>query len=447
MRRRREGEGEQGFLWYLRDADAVGYDSKGWEGRLGGSRSVDEDRLGGRERLLVERERNLQALEKRAAAVGIDDHHFEDRERALLGRERAVQSLEEREASLVCREKQLGEQEKVYERRANDLSEREAKLGNQHAQRPGSSGGSSEVAMLRAENDRLHLQIRTSSLEREVEKVKERLVSTNNAEVLRKLEAEKQRLKVLLQTHQNAGRFSPSPIKRGDTSIPNSPVSFAPRSPGQSISPTPGQQEFQLRVPPSRTPRPDSYGPESRSSTATSVSSQRHTSGHSPLMTIRASSGTPSVMSSAQRSYDSRFSGWPEDDESLPGTPSRRSKRTTSSALGSAISTPINKIEDSQKDIFSPDSSSPQTVGNGARKTDQRSRDGRESTSATSGRMIGGIMSVKSKPPQRSALGDVEAPSMPPVADDGDVLVYPCGHKIYKPPRKLNRTVSGYLYE
>jgi hypothetical protein len=222
------------LTWTLRDADAVGYDAKGW--RL--SVSPDKDgiavMLEERELMIAEKEESLQSLQEHIAAREATQAK-QAKDLAATGemQQKQSESLEAREATLAkqavdleAREAALGRQDADLEGREVALAKqvlsleiKEAALARQAAnleareselERP--CGHITEISLLKAENDNLHLQLRTSSLEREVEKVRQRSNSLSHTEQLNMLETEKARLRVLLHAEQQKVRASPSPI-------------------------------------------------------------------------------------------------------------------------------------------------------------------------------------------------------------------------------------------
>jgi chromosome segregation ATPase len=240
------------LTWTLRDADAVGYDAKGW--RL--SVSPDKDgiavMLEERELMIAEKEESLQSLQEHIAAREATQAK-QAKDLAATGemQQKQSESLEAREATLAkqavdleAREAALGRQDADLEGREVALAKqvlsleiKEAALARQAAnleareselERP--CGHITEISLLKAENDNLHLQLRTSSLEREVEKVRQRSNSLSHTEQLNMLETEKARLRVLLHAEQQKVRASPSPRRSNDfPSVFNSPSSLANR--------------------------------------------------------------------------------------------------------------------------------------------------------------------------------------------------------------------------
>ena len=220
------------LTWTLRDADSVGWDAKGW--RL--SVSPEEDRsaveLRERELLVEENEMRLQSLEEQIASREV----FQTQQAAdLASREDAQQrqatSLKVREAALARQAADLETRETALANQTADSEAMSADLEAREAELKRSRGSSTEISLLKAENDNLHLQLRTSSLEREVDKVRQRSASTSHTEQLNLLEMEKAKLRVLLHAEQQKGKTSPSPRRSNDfPSVFNSPSSLATRS-------------------------------------------------------------------------------------------------------------------------------------------------------------------------------------------------------------------------
>ena len=396
------------LTWTLRDADAVGYDAKGWrlsflpdDNLASATLSEREEALTKKERTLLEKEQDLIAKQQTR------DDEFMAREAKLL-------------------------------KMADDLTARETALNR-------SQTTSKDVAMLKAENDNLHLQLRTSSLEREVEKVRQRSVSLSNVEQLRNLEVEKARLRVLLHAQQQKARNSPSPKKSKDSpSVFSSPSSLATRTVRDSRMATPTRNA-------SRPVSSSGIGPKpaaTLSLAATPNSSSRFTNEDSPSTPTRASTAVLSSASSTQRSYDSRFSGWPEDDD-VPATPTRKSKVATPSSLGSPkLAVNNEQARLSKENLLASTSSNPRAASSHRKDTGPASFTSEmQSVSSTGGKATSKSTPARSQPPRMATLRYGAPDGMLPVRDDGDALVYACGHKVYKPPRKLNKNVVGYLYE
>jgi hypothetical protein len=75
------------------------------------------------------------------------------------------------------------------------------------------------------------------------------------------------------------------------------------------------------------------------------------------------------------------------------------------------------------------------------------SRSEMQSVPSTDGKATIRSTPARSQPPRMATLRYGAPDGMLPIRDDGDALLYACGHKVYKPPRKLNKNVVGYLYE
>jgi hypothetical protein len=459
------------LTWTLRDADAVGYDAKGW--RL--SVSPDKDgiavMLEERELMIAEKEESLQSLQEHIAAREATQAK-QAKDLAATGemQQKQSESLEAREATLAkqavdleAREAALGRQDADLEGREVALAKqvlsleiKEAALARQAAnleareselERP--CGHITEISLLKAENDNLHLQLRTSSLEREVEKVRQRSNPLSHTEQLNMPETEKARLRVLLHAEQQKVRASPSPRRSNDfPSVFNSPSSLANRptkDPRNSIfgqTSRPGSSSGLAVQPASAVPP----------LTVTPKSSLRSCDQSSPSTPTRTSKGILSSTAGTQRSYDSRFSGFQEEDFAYPSTPSKPSKRTSSSSLRTPLAN-TSQMRLSKENLTSTNSTKPRAAS--AQKQQftplgsAKSPPHAPSVSSSTG---GGKVTSKSTPamtkPPRMATLQYGAPAgLLPLSDDGDAVLYSCGHKVYKPPRKLNKTVVGYLYE
>ncbi|GAB7326839.1 hypothetical protein MBLNU13_g10772t2 [Cladosporium sp. NU13] len=410
------------LTWTLRDADAVGYDAKGWKISILSDEDSASTTLSEREQVLVEKEKALLEMEQNLIAEQQTKHD----------------EFAAREAKLLKISDGLAARETALQKRAEELATRESALN-----RP--QGTSKDIAILRAENDNLHLQLRTSSLEREVEKVRQRSVSLSNVEQLRNLEVEKARLRVLLHAQQQKARNSPSPNKSRDSpSVFSSPSSLATRTVKDSRVATPARNASRPVSSSESALRP----PATLSLAATPNSSFRFTNNDSPNTPTRASTGVLSSTSSTQQSYDSRFSGWPEDDD-VPATPTRKSKTATPSNLGSpklAMNTGQARL--SKENLLSSNLSNGRAVSSQVKRPGpSSSKSETQSVSITCGKATSKSTPARSQPPRMATLRYGAPDGMLPVRDDGDALVYACGHKVYKPPRKLNKNVVGYLYE
>lgn len=346
-----------------------------------------------------------------------------------------------REAKLRERSDELTAKEDAQQKRAEELASRVIELNNR------SPGTNKHTALLMAENDRLHLELRTSSLEREVEKVRQRSTSLSNTEQLRNLEVEKARLRVLLHTQQQKARNSPSPSQSRDTpSVFNSPSSLATRAVKNSKTLTSGRNSSRPGSSSEFKPRPITATP---TVAVTPSPSLRVSNNDSPSTPTRASFGIFSSASSTQRSYDSRFSGWPEDDACVPVTPTKSSKRATPSTLG--LHTPLtsnNQARLSKENLLSSNSSNRRAVSSQTKSPGPGSSISQKpSVASTGGKATSKSTPARTQPPGMATLRYGAPHGMLPLRDDGDALVYACGHKVYKPPRKLNKNVVGYLYE
>jgi hypothetical protein len=427
------------LTWTLRDADAVGWDAKGW--RL--SVSPDEDQ-------------SAVALKEREAAVM-------EQEVAAVEREMRLQSLEEQvtarqavqtkhAADLKSRENMQHKQDKMLEAREAALVKQAADLEARDAELKRSPSRNTEISLLKAENDNLHLQLRTSSLEREVDKVRQRSASTSHTEQLNLLEMEKAKLRVLLHAEQQKGRASPSPRRSNDfPSVFNSPSSLATRS---------TTRDSKITI----------FGQTSRPSSSSGLSVKPATAIPSLAMTPKSSSrsfdrdspSTPTrtgkgVLSSTrgtgtQRSYDSRFSGLQEEDFASPSTPSKPSKRPSSSTT--LRSTPLANTSQtrlSKENLRSTGSSKQRAIGDRTVPASITPSTAHVAPSVSSSTGASKVTSkstpARTKPPRMATLQYGAPAGLLRLSDDGDAVLYSCGHKVYKPPRKLNKTVVGYLYE
>ena len=424
------------LTWTLRDADAVGYDAKGWRLSVLPEEDVASLEPNERERAVSERENELLEKEKRSTSKQ------QSKDDELTTRETQLRTMSDdiatREAELLKLADKLATQKVAQQKQAEDLLVRETELNK-------SPRVNKDVAILKAENDHLHLQLRTSSLEREVEKVRQRSVSLSNTEQLRNLEVEKARLRVLLHAQQQKARNSPSPNKsRANPSVFNSPSSLATRA----------VKDIKLATPARNGSRPvSSSGSISRPATTLSIaatpsSSLRYTNGNSPSTPTRPSTGVLSSVSSTQRSYDSRFSGWPEDDD-VPATPTRKSKRGTPSTLESPnLVAHSDQAKLSKENLLSSTSINRRAVSSQLKNTRHASSMSEtQSVSSMGGKATSKSTPARSHAPRMATLRYGAPDGMLPIRDDGDALLYACGHKVYKPPRKLNKTIVGYLYE
>lgn len=400
------------FTWYLRDADAVGFDSKGWQLIRGANSNLN----------VAKRHQSSRKMEERDKA------------------------LEVKHSLILKKESLLAAQEHDLQQRIDQLAAKESDLQHRLQMSSGSSN-TTDVALLKTENDNLHIQLRTSSLEREVEKVKERLVSSKHAEQLRILEAETGRLKAIIQAHERSARSSPSPTKSRDPeSVFSSPSPNATRPYRNLTSPSFDRNAFSLRSPPAKEARLGSTIP---SLTATPASRRPLVSRDSPSTPTRPSTANSSLASGTMKSYDSRFSGWPEDDCAVPITPSKLSKRAISSPMGSTLS----GIQD-QSQSSAVKKHSPAAVSTGHHSAYSRNASpaglGISKSSSIAHSPTGSEPASRGTPSRARLLAPshrASPSSKSQLSEDGDAVVHPCGHKIYKPPRKLNRTVTGYLYE
>jgi len=431
------------LTWTLRDADAVGYDAKGW--RL--SVSPDEDQMAvelkEREAAVTEQEMRLQSLEEQIATreaaqtkQAAELRSWEDMQR------KQTKDLEARQATIV-------EQTTDLEARETALANQNAALEARESELKMSRDSNTEISLLKAENDTLHLQLRTSSLERKVDKVGQRSASISHTEQLNLLEMEKAKLRVLLHAEQQKARASPSPRRSNDfPSVFNSPSSLATRSTTRDSKITIFGQTSRPSSSSGLPVRPATAAP---SLIATPKSSVRPTDRNSPSTPTRTSKGVLSSTSGTQRSYDSRFSGFQEGDFATPSTPSKSSKRASSSAT--LRSTPLANTSQtrlSKENLSSASSSKQRAVSNRefAASMPSSSQHAPSVTSSTGGgKATGKSTPARSKPPRMATLRYGAPVGLLPVSDDGDAVVYSCGHKVYKPPRKLNKTVVGYLYE
>jgi hypothetical protein len=423
------------LTWTLRDADAVGYDAKGW--RISVLPDENLASMSEREQALAEKENALLEKEQRfVAEQKTKDDESTAREAKLL---KLSDDIAVREAELRKISDDLASRGVVQQKQAKELAAKETELNT-------FKGTSKDIAILKAENDNLHLQLRTSSLEREVEKVQQRSVSLSNVEQLRNLEVEKARLRVLLHGQQQKAWNSPSPNKSRDSpSVFSSPSSLATRTTKDTKIATPARNASRSVSSSGHASRPAA----SLSLSATPNSSVRYTNKDPPSTPTRASAGVLSSVSSTQRSYDSRFSGWPEDDD-VPATPTRKSKGATPLSLGSSkLEVNTGQARLSKENLLSSSSSHRRAVSHQVRRPGPASSTSemQQSVTSTSGKATSKSTPARSQPPRMATLRYGAPDGMLPVRDDGDALVYACGHKVYKPPRKLNKSVVGYLYE
>ena len=424
------------LTWTLRDADAAGYDAKGWRISVMTDENLANATLSEREQTLVEKGNELLEKEQRfSAEQQTKDDELTARETKLR---KTSDDLASKEAELRRISDDLTSRETAQQKQAEELATREAELSRIPHRT------NKDIAILKAENDNLHLQLRTSSLEREVEKVRQRSVSLSNVEQLRNLEVEKARLRVLLHAQQQKARNSPSLNQSRDSpSVFSSPSSLATRTVKDART-TPARNTSRPVSSSGSVPRPANL-----SLAATPNSSLRYTDKDSPSTPTRASTGVLSSASSTQRSYDSRFSGWPEDDEDVPATPTRKSKGATPSSLGPpklAVNTDRARL--SKENLLSSTWSNRRTASSQRKNTGPASSTSEvQSVPSTNGKATSKSTPARSQPPRMATLRYGAPDGMLPVRDDGDALVYACGHKVYKPPRKLNKNVVGYLYE
>jgi hypothetical protein len=422
------------LTWTLRDADAVGYDAKGW--RISVLPDENVANLSEREQALAKKEYALLEKEQHfAAEQKTKDDESTAREAKLL---KLSDEIAVREAELRKISDDLASREIVQQKQAKELAAKETELNS-------FKGTSKDIAILKAENDNLHLQLRTSSLEREVEKVRQRSVSLSNVEQLRNLEVEKARLRVLLHAQQQKARNSPSPNKSRDSpSVFSSPSSLATRTTKDTKIVTPARNASRPVNSSGHASRPAA----SLSLAATPNSSVRYTNKDSPSTPTRASTGLLSSASSTQRSYDSRFSGWPEDDD-VPATPTRKSKGATASSFESPkLAAKLGPVRLSKENLLSSDSRNQRAANSQVKRPGPASSmPEMQSVPSTDGKATSRSTPARSQPPRMATLRYGAPDGMLPVRDDGDALVYACGHKVYKPPRKLNKNVVGYLYE
>jgi hypothetical protein len=478
------------LTWTLRDADAVGYDAKGWMISMSSDLKTARDEVNEREQAVSEKESCLveseRCLRKKESSLHQRESSFLEKESKFLEKESSLRekesslreeesriskkesSLLEKESGLLNKERQSIANAAAQKTKETELMAREAELrkladrldATEAAQQKKaeewihrekdltrSPGTNKDIAMLKAQNDSLHLHIRTASLEREVEKVRQRSNSISNTEQLRNLEVEKARLRVLLNTHQQKARSSPSPNQTRDaTSIFNSPSSLATRTVKGSQILTMGRNDHR----PTSSSGSISRRLPANPSLVTPSPSLRYTNKDTPSTPTRASTGMFSSISGTQRSYDSRFSGWPEEDDvCVPATPTRSSKRATSSTLG--LSTPLTSRDQtrlSKESLLSSNSSNRRAVSSQMKSPGPGSSISQmPSVSSAGGKTTSKSTPARSQPPQMSTLRYGAPNGMLPLRDDGESIIYACGHKVYKPPRKLNKNVVGYLYE
>jgi len=382
---------------------------------------------------------------------------LEERELAVTEKEARLQVLEEqlavRQATQTTQIADLASREDTQQKQAKSLEAREVALAKQTTDieaREGelkrSRGSNTEISLLKAENDNLHLQLRTSSLEREVDKVRQRSASTSHTEQLNLLEMEKARLRVLLHAEQQKARATPSPRRPNDfPSVFNSPSSLATRPTKDSRSSLFGQTSR----PGSSSGLPTRPATAVPSLTATPKSSLRSFNQISPSTPTRTSKGVLSSTPGTQRSYDSTFSGFQEEDFAIPSTPSKTPKRTSSTTLprptplANTSQTRLSKENLNSKTLrAASDRPAPASVS-----SSQQPSPSVTSSACGGWKVTSKSTPARSKPPRMATLQYGAPVGLLPLSDDGDAVLYSCGHRVYKPPRKLNRTVVGYLYE
>ena len=398
-----------------------------------------------REAIVTQRETRLQSLEEQIAAREATQAE-QAKDLAVRGEMQTEQAkgLETREAALAKQATDLETREVALARQAADFEAMVAQL-----EKP--CGHSTEISLLKAENDNLRLQLRTSSLEREVEKVRQRSNSTSHTEQLNMLETEKARLRVLLHAaEQQKVRASPSPRRSNDfPSVFNSPSSLATRPTKDSRNSIFGQTS-RPGSSSGLTVRPASAVP---SLAVTPKSSLRSFDQSSPSTPTRTSKRVLSSTQGTQRSYDSRFSGFQEEDFAYPNTPTKSSKRASSTNLPTTPLANTSQTRLSKESLTSTKSIKQRAaIEQKQQATPLGSANSTTYAPSVSSSTGGGKFTSKSTParstPPRMATLQYGAPAgLLPVSDDGDSIVYSCGHKVYKPPRKLNKTVVGYLYE
>ena len=128
---------EHASTWTLRDADAVGYDAQGWNINVSSSSKAKSLELEKREQMITEKEKSLLEKERQLNARIEEQGVNDDR-------------ISSREAELIKLSDDLSAKEVALQKRAEDLASSQAELKRIH-------GSSKEVAMLKAENDNLHL--------------------------------------------------------------------------------------------------------------------------------------------------------------------------------------------------------------------------------------------------------------------------------------------------
>jgi hypothetical protein len=465
------------LTWTLRDADAKGYDAKGWRISVLDDLRVVGKELEERERVAAEKERGFLERETRLWEKEI---FLRGKEKSLLEKENGLRekegglretevNLNKKESSLLEQERQSTARSSRHKTKEDELLAREAELQQlsvkftitenaqqeqtddlalRESQLTESRGTMRDIALLKAENDNLYLQLRTSSLETKVEKARQKSASLSNTEQLRNLEAEKARLRVLLHAQQQKAKASPALNKSRDSpTVFNSPSSLAIRSMKDTKTSKIGRSSPRAGSSSGSKSKPTAA---TSSITATPSPSSRYNNTRDPPSTpIRASAGAFSSTSNTQRSYDSRFSGWPEDDFSEPVTPTKSSKRATpsplrlSALLGNNCQTRLSK-----DNLLSSNPGSRRVVSSQLRSPNPGSSITQTpSVSSTGGKATSKSTSTQTQPPRIDTLKSGAPDGMLPIRDDGDVLIYACGHKVFKPPRKLNRTIVGYLYE
>jgi hypothetical protein len=441
------------LTWTLRDADAVGWDAKGW--RLSVSMDEEKSAVELRERDVAIMEREV-AIEEQGTRLQFLEEQINARQAAQT---KQVADLKARENLQQKQAKNLEAQEAALAKQAADLEARETAFASQladlearDAELKRSPSRNTEISLLKAENDNLHLQLRTSSLEREVDKVGQRSASTSHTDQLNLLKMEKAKLRVLLHAEQQKGKASPSPRRSNDfPSVFNSPSSLATRSTTRDSKITIFGQTSRPSSSSGLPVRPATAIP---SLTITPKSSSRSFDRATPSTPTRTGRGVLSSTRSTgtQRSYDSRFSGLQEEDFASPSTPSKPSKRPSSSAT--LRSTPLANTSQtrlSKENLRSTGSSKQRVSGDRTTPAPTSASTTRAAPSVSSSTGASKVTSkstpARTKPPRMATLQYGAPAGLLRLSDDGDAVLYSCGHKVYKPPRKLNKTVVGYLYE
>lgn len=262
---------------------------------------------------------------------------------------------------------------------------------------------------------------------------------------LRRLENEKAQLQNLLHSSRQAARLSPSPPKsRNLTPTLGSPSTGITVPSEQPDSPTLRQGTSGL------SPHPQSLFKQATgacSLPSNPVSSQ-WPGPVSPRTPTRKDMSARRVTSHFQIPSDGSFGGWLQSERNAPTTPSKHSNFDRTPALDSPSD--LQRSEGrSPGNTRRPPSSIARSTGKSASfksvPTDSRPHEHWVS-------LAGPKFSSQSTPAKSPPRMDPSTHGPPPAmrsltADEEGAVLFSCGHKIYKPPRKLNKNIVGYVYE